>query len=128
MKAPPVLISVLGFFVAMVGILDIFGGLRLIGFDFFGLFKDYPTTTHLWFWGLMWIVLGVIYLAVAWALWSLRPWAWVFASIMAVFGLVSAFFVMFDAGIGAALGAALLPGIIFFYLQSDKVKSAFEVE
>lgn len=125
MKYPPILISVVGFFAALAGVYYIFGGLRLIGFDFFGAFKDYPVTSGLWFWGVMWIVVGVIYIAVAGALWSLRPWAWLFAMIMAVFGLVSAFFVMFDAGLGPALGAALLPGLILWYLNTAEVKAAF---
>jgi len=124
-KNPPILISVLGFFAAMAGVYYIFAGLRMVGFDFFGAFADSPVTQGLWFWGVMWVVLGAIYIAVALALWALRPWAWLFAVIMAVFGLVSAFFVMFDAGLGPALGAAILPGLILWYLNTAEVKAAF---
>jgi hypothetical protein len=124
-KNPPILVSVLGFFAAMAGVYYIFGGLRLIGFDFFGAFKDFPITDGLWFWGVLWAVVGAIYIAVALALWALRPWAWLFAMVMAIFGLVSAFFVMFDAGLGPALGAAILPGLILWYLNTAEVKAAF---
>jgi hypothetical protein len=127
MRNPPILISVLGFFAALAGIYYIFAGLRLIGFDFFGAFSNTSLTQGYWFWGVMWIVVGVIYIAVAGALWSLQPWAWLFAEIIAVFGLISAFFVMFDLGLGAALGAALLPAIILLYLNGAEVKAAFGV-
>ena len=48
--------------------------------------------------------------------------------ILSVFALISAFFVMFDAGLGPALGAALLPGIILIYLNSAEVKKAFDMD
>jgi hypothetical protein len=35
---------------------------------------------------------------------------------------------MFDAGLAAALGAALLPGLILWYLNSPQVKSAFGID
>jgi hypothetical protein len=127
-KNPPILISVLGFFGLMVGLYYVFAGLRILGFNFFGVFADSPATSGWGFWGLMWIVVGVIYVAAAWALWSLQPWAWLFTVILAVFSLVSAFFVMFDAGLAAALGAAVLPGIILLYLNSSEVKAAFATE
>jgi hypothetical protein len=128
MKYPPVLISVIGFFAALAGFYYIFAGLRLVGFDFFGAFSNTELTQGYWFWGVMWIIVGVIWLAVAGALWSLQPWAWLFGQIVAIFGLVSAFFVMFDAGLAAALGAALLPGLILWYLNSPQVKSAFGID
>ena len=45
-----------------------------------------------------------------------------------MFALISAFFVMFDAGLGPALGAALLPGIILLYLNTAEVKKAFDMD
>jgi hypothetical protein len=124
-KNPPILISVLGFFGLMVGLYYIFAGLRILGFNFFGAFATAPATDYWGFWGLMWIVIGLIYAAAAWALWTLQPWGWLFAVILSVFALISAFFVMFDAGLGQALGAALLPGIILLYLNTAEVKAAF---
>lgn len=128
MKNPPILISVLGFFGLMVGLFYIFAGLRILGFNFFGVFATAPATDFWGFWGLMWIVIGLIYGAAAYALWTLQPWGWLFAVILSVFALISAFFVMFDAGLGPALGAAILPGIILLYLNTAEVKSAFAVE
>ena len=42
MKNPPILISVLGFFAALAGFGFLFYGLRVIGFDWFGIFGDLP--------------------------------------------------------------------------------------
>ena len=42
MKNPPILVSVLGFFAALAGFGFLFFGLRVIGFDWFGLFGDLP--------------------------------------------------------------------------------------
>jgi hypothetical protein len=124
-KNPPILISVLGFFGLMAGLYYIYAGLRILGFNFFGIFATAPVTDLWGFWGLMWIVVGLIYAGAAWALWTLQPWGWLFAVILSVFALISAFFVMFDAGLGAALGAVILPGVILWYLNTPEVRRAF---
>jgi hypothetical protein len=128
MKNPPILIAVLGFFGLMTSFLYIFTGFRLIGFDWFGAFKDAPATTGLWFWGVMWVIVGAAFAAASLALWTLQAWGWLFAVLVAVFGLISAFFVMFDAGIGQALGAAHLPAIILWYLYTDDVREVFGIK
>lgn len=61
-------------------------------------------------------------------LWSLQPWAWLFAVLVSIFGLVSALFVMLDSGLGPALGAAVIPALILLYLTSEEVKAAFDGE
>ncbi len=87
-KNPPILISVLGFFGLMVGIYYLFAGLRILGFNYFGVFATAPATDYWGFWGLMSIVIGLIYAAAAWALWTLEPWGWLFAVILSVFALI----------------------------------------
>ena len=42
MRNPPILISVIGFFAALAGFGYLFFGLRVIGFDWFGIFGDLP--------------------------------------------------------------------------------------
>ena len=42
MKNPPILVSVLGFFAALAGFGFLFFGLRVIGFDWFGVLGDLP--------------------------------------------------------------------------------------
>jgi hypothetical protein len=126
-KYPPILISVLGFFGLMAGLYYIYAGLRIWGFNFFGIFANADVTAGWGFWGLMWVVVGLIYIGASWALWTLQPWGWLFAVILSVFALISAFFVIFDANLGAALGAAIIPGIILWYLNTAEVKAAFDV-
>jgi hypothetical protein len=128
MKNPPILIAVLGFFGLMTSFFYIFAGLRLIGFDWFGVFKDVQAVNGLWFWGLMWVIVGVAFAAASLALWSLQAWGWLFAVLLSVFSLITAFFVMFDAGLGPALGAAILPGLILWYLYTDDVRAAFGIK
>jgi hypothetical protein len=118
MKNPPILIAVLGFFGLMTAFFYIFAGFRLIGFDWFGVFKDSPATTGFWFWGVMWIIVGAVFVAASLALWTLQPWGWLFAVVVA----------MFDLGIGPALGAALLPGLILWYLYTDDIRAVFGVK
>ena len=47
--------------------------------------------------------------------------------VLSIVGLVTAFFVMIDSNFGAALGAALLPAIILWYLYTKEVRSAFGI-
>ena len=42
MRNPPILISVLGFFAMLAGFGFFFFGLRVLGFDWFGIFGDLP--------------------------------------------------------------------------------------
>ena len=49
------------------------------------------------------------------------------AVVLSIVGLVTAFFVMIDSNFGAALGAALLPAIILWYLYTKEVRSAFGI-
>jgi hypothetical protein len=127
MKNPPILIAVLGFFGLMTAFFYIFAGLRMIGFDWFGAFKDAPATQGYWFWGALWVIVGIFFAAASLALWALRPWAWLVAVVLSIVGLVTAFFVMIDSNFGAALGAALLPAIILWYLYTTEVRSAFGI-
>ena len=52
MRNPPVLISVVGFFAALAGFAMLFTGLRLLGFDWFGLLGDVPKFEQSGLWGL----------------------------------------------------------------------------
>ena len=126
MKNPPVLISVVGFFAALAGFAMLFTGLRLLGFDWFGLLGDVPKFEQTGLWGWLAIIAGVAWLAAALGLWALQPWAWVFAMVVAGFSLFEAFLWFLEyPGSGLGLGQALLPLIMLFYLNSRSVKAAF---
>ena len=126
MKNPPILISIVGFFAVMAGFAYLVVGLRAIGFDWFGALGDLPRFESIGIWGWMAAIVGVCWVAAGIGLWSLRPWAWMFANIIAIFALVNAFFIMLTyPGSGAGLVQALMPALILWYLQSAEVKNAF---
>jgi len=126
MRNPPILISVLGFFAALAGFAWLFFGLRLLGFDWFGLFGDVPAFEKAGLWGWFAILGGILWLAAALGLWAMQPWAWMVAMVVAGFALFEAFLYMIQyPGSGIGLSMSLLPGIIILYLLSADVKRAF---
>ena len=126
MKNPPVLISVIGFFAALAGFSYLLYGLRMLGFDWFGVLGDLPKFESVGLWGWLAIVTGVIWLLAAGGLWSLQPWARTFTMIIAGFALFEAVlaFIQFP-GTGVGFAMAIMPGLIIWYLSSAEVKAAF---
>jgi len=125
-RNPPILISVLGFFAALAGFAMLVTGLRILGFDWFGLLGDLPKFEQSGLWGWLALIAGIAWLAAAIGLWALQPWAWVFAVVVAGFSLFESFLYMleyFGSGIGFA--TALLPLILLWYLNTAPVKEAF---
>ena len=128
MRNPPILISVLGFFAIMAGFMWIVVGLRAIGIDWGTILGDLPKYENLGIWGWLGIAAGVCWILAGIGLWGLQPWAWLFANIIAVFGLIEAFFVFINQPMtGAALVAALVPALILWYLHQAEVKDAFGI-
>ena len=126
MKNPPVLISVIGFFAALAGFGWLFFGLRLLGFDWFGVLGDLPALESAGIWGWLAILGGVLWLAAAFGLWSLQPWAWMVAMLVAGFAIFEAFLYMLSyPGTGIGIAMMLMPGLIALYLMSSDVKAAF---
>ena len=129
MRNPPILISVLGFFAALAGFGWLFFGLRLLGFDWFGLFGDVEKFNSVGLWGWLLILGGILWLAAALGLWALQPWAWMVAMVVAGFAVFEAFLWMIQyPGTGIGLSAMILPGIIILYLLSADVKRAFALD
>ena len=123
MARPPIGIAVLGFFALMAGFAYFLAGLRWTGAIVFG---PVETGNGVALTGMLALVTGIIYVAAGAALMALRPWAWLFAMIVSAFGLFEAVLVVFATGsLAAGFGAALLPGIVLWYLNSDDVKAAF---
>jgi hypothetical protein len=126
MKNPPILISVIGFFAALAGFSWLFLGFRLLGFDWFGLLGDVQAFEQAGLWGWLAIVGGVLWLAAAFGLWSLQPWAWMFAMVVAGLALFEAFLWFLEfPGSGLGLGMSIMPLIIILYLNSRDTKAAF---
>jgi hypothetical protein len=125
-RNPPILISVIGFFAALAGFGYLFFGLRVIGFDWFGIFGDLPQYNSVGLWGWLAVFVGIVWILVAFGLWALLPWARLFALIVAgisLFQAVLAFFQFTGSGIG--FGMAIMPILILWYLNTAEVKAAF---
>jgi len=124
-RNPPILISVLGFFGLLAGFGFFFFGLRAIGFDWFGLFGDLPAVEHVGLWGWLAVINGVIWILASLSLWSLQPWARLFAMILAGFGIFEAALAFFQfPGTGIAFSMVLMPALILWYLNTEEVKEA----
>jgi hypothetical protein len=123
MLRPPVGIAILGFLALLAGVTELIIGIQLAGFVVFG---PGQTGSGFLFWGILTIIVGVIYAAVAFALWALQPWAWVFTWIMAIFGLFNAVLLWISTGeIVYGLGAALLPAVTLWYVNQPDIKALF---
>ena len=126
MKNPPILIAVLGFFAALAGFGFLAFGFRVLGFDWFGALGDVPAFESVGLWGWLAIATGVVWLAAATGLWTLRPWARWFAMFVVGFALVEAALAFFHfPGTGVAFAMGLLPLVLLWYLNTRDVKAAF---
>src|SRR4051812_16868132 len=126
MRTPPILISVLGFFAALAGFGFLFFGLRVIGFDWFGALGDLPAFEHVGLWGWLAVATGVVWILVAVGMWTLQPWARLFAMFMAGFALLEAGIAFFQfPGSGLGLAMAFMPALIIWYLSTAEVRGVF---
>ena len=126
MQKTPLGVMILGFIAMLKGVAGVFYGCVFLGLLVFG-----PAVTGdgYGFAGALAIVVGLVYIAVALAAWSLQPWAWLFAMIMALIGIVEAIVVLIaSANLAYGLAAVLFPLIMLWYLNQDHIKAAFEVE
>ncbi len=125
MSKQPVGVTILGVLAAVAAGVNLYHTLQFLGilpamlgpFQFFG--------QNLW--GAM--VFGfntLLWALVAWGLLSLKPWAWLFAVVIAVLGLLSALFALLGGStFSAMLPALVIDAVILIYCMSSGVKRAF---
>jgi hypothetical protein len=117
-------VLVLGALAVAIAIIRILVGLQLLGVGIFGSDK-WDGTGVIWV-GTLTLVVGLIYLAVGWSLWSMRAWALIFTMIMAVFGLVDAMFVLIATGsLAYGLAAAAIPAFLLWYTSREDIRQDF---
>jgi hypothetical protein len=122
----PIGVMVLAFFAVLGGLLYLLAGLQLMSIVTFG---PVQSGNGVWLSGLFTFIVGIIWIAVGAALWSLQPWALLFLEIMAVFGLVSAVFTLFATGsLSYGIGAAIIPGFVLWYANRESIRSKFSGE
>ena len=121
---PPFGVLVLGSLAIAIAIVRLLIGIQLLGVVIFG---AAPSGSGVGLSGILAIVVGVVFLAVGWALWTMRPWALIFTMIMAVFGLVDAVFVLLSTGnLAYGLAAAAIPALLLWYCNRKDIQEVFE--
>jgi hypothetical protein len=126
MTKVPVGVAILGFLALLQGIVAAFFGIVFLGVVAFG-----PAVVGdgIALGGALSLLVGICYIAVAGAAWTLQPWAWLFGEIIAIIGLVEAIFLMLASdSVVWGLAAALLPAVVLWYLNRAEIKAAFSVE
>ena len=85
----PLGVMILGVLATLVGVMYVIGGFRLMNIVTFG---PVESGNGVWFSGLLTLIVGIIWLGVGGALFSLQPWGLLFVEIMAIFALIEARF------------------------------------
>ena len=126
MLRPPIGVALLGFVALMAGFAYTIMGLRLSAFVVFGA-GSIGSGTLLW--GLLTLVVGILFIAAAFSLWATQPWGWLFAHYLAIFGLLDAFLVTIsNNSLTDGLAVAFFPLVVIWYLNDKQVKAAFGME
>jgi hypothetical protein len=117
-------VLVLGALAVAIAVVRLLVGLQLLGVGIFG--DDAWDGTGVVWVGVTTLVVGLIYLAVGWSLWSMRSWALVFTMIMAVFGLVDAMFVLIStSNVAYGLASAAIPALLLWYTSREDIRAQF---
>jgi hypothetical protein len=126
MLRPPVGIAIIGFLCLMAGFAFAIMGLRYTGFVVFG---PGSIGSGLLLWGLLVLLTGIMFWLAALALWSMQAWGWLFAQLLAILGLLDAFFVWIaNNNLVDGLAVAIFPLVVLWYLNQKDIKGAFGME
>jgi len=108
------------------GIIYLLQGLRILGYVVFGPAQAFTNVSLTGWWTLL---MGLIWISVGMAFLTLKPWAWMFGVIVVGISLIEAFFGNLNGWqFGDMFMAMIVPLVILFYLNSDKVKASFGME
>ena len=122
----PAGITIIAILAFAAGIINVLQGLRVLGFVVFGPGQAFSETSIT---GWLTLILGVVWILVGAAFWRVDPWAWLFGVVVVGLSLIAAFLGnMSGWQLGDMLTAMIVPLVILFYLNSHKVKEAFEME
>lgn len=116
----PIGVTILAVLAAIAGVLGLLGSLA-----FFGLLASASGLFMMI--GLLTLVMSVLYLVLAYGLWTLQPWAWMLgiglsavSIVLTLLGLVQGTQEMIGAIISIVISAAII-----YYLLTPQVKAAF---
>lgn len=122
----PMGVIVLAVLAIFAGALELMKGAQLLALIAFG---PIPAGNGNVLVGALAAVVGIVWIAVGAAALSLKPWAWLVASIVAIFGLFESLLtLLITLSWEYALATAILPGVVLWYLNRERVKAAFGVQ
>lgn len=122
----PAGITIIGVLASVAGIIYLLQGIRILGFVAFGPGQAWSNVSLT---GWSTLILGIVWILVGGAFLSLRPWAWIFGVIVVGLSLITAFWGNINGWqFGDLFVAMIVPLVILFYLNSDKVKAAFGLD
>jgi hypothetical protein len=114
MMKRPTGITVMAVLLAIGGVFGIIGALGSFGLGMAGI-------------GILSLIIAVVSLALAYGLWTLKPWAWmgalgleVFNALYAIVLLIAKWSTLWNTIISLAIA-----GIIIYYLMRPEIKAAF---
>ena len=111
-RSRPLGVTIIAVVMAILGIFEIIGGIMILG--------AYGTL------GIITLIIGVLYLVLAWGLWTLQTWAFWGTVILAILTIINGIF-----GIGGGVPATgwvslILAVIVLVYMFADRnVRAAF---
>ena len=122
----PAGITIIAVLSLVAGIIYLLQGLQILGYVVFGAGQAFTNVSLTGWWTL---IMGVIWISVGGAFLSLKPWAWMFGVIIVGISLIEAFFGNLNGWqFGDMFVAMIVPLIILGYLNTEKVKTAFDME
>jgi hypothetical protein len=114
----PLGITIIAIIMAIQGILGIIGGIILLAHG-----VGAPGAMGL---GIFTLILGILYLVLAWGLWTLQPWAFWTTVVIEVIALINGILGLVGGQTGVGILSLILPIIILIYLFADRnVRAAF---
>ncbi len=119
-------ITLLAIIFAVAGISYIMLGFQMTTAVTFG---PVPTGTGAWIWGWLIVITGVIFWSAGLAAWQLQPLGWMLGMILAIFGLLEAFFIIIGQGtLNYAIAATGFPLLLLWYLNRPSIRAAFGMQ
>ena len=116
--------------VAILGALALFNGIGglIIGLRYMGIvaFGPVQTGSGVFLMGALAAIYGVLYIALAYAAWTLRAWAWLAGMLLGALGIFNAVLVLLATGdLASGVAVALLPALVLWYLNQDSMRARF---
>ena len=126
MSTRPTGVTILAVLGALGGIFGILVGIGLLGFGSFLVFAA-GTGAFVQVLGLVFLVLGIAELAVAYGFWNLRLWAWQYGILVAVLYIVVdvLWVILANGNISYVIGGVIVSAILLYYLNTPDVRRAF---